>query len=53
MQTFLIANLQDKEKFIIDVEDQQTARHWIINKLDVSKTWVIIPHNRKENKNEI
>jgi len=53
MQTFLIANLQDTQKFIIDVEDQQTARHWIINRLDVSKMWVIIPHNRKENKNEI
>ena len=52
MKTFLIANLEDTEKFIIDVEDQTTAIHWIINKLDISKTWVIIPHNRKD-KNEI
>ena len=53
MKTFLIANLQDTEKHIIDVEDSYSARHWIINYLDISKTWAIIPHNRKENKNEI
>ena len=52
MKCFLIANLQDTEKHIINIKDEYTARQWIINHCDISKTWVIIPHNRKE-KNEI
>ena len=41
---YSICNLQDTEEYNKYFVNETEARHWIINHLDVSKEWWIIPN---------